>query len=773
MKKATNIEGREIFFSASSADGFTACPRRWWFAKVMGLPEPKDASLSFGTAVHLVLENYLRDGTEIGPGEHNDGREVVEVVQEHIERAKAGLDLLPKPGTYLVENWLPRVKILDTADGTMSVVGKIDMYLPNTGRHGNPYHTGGWPEDVTGHVLDHKTSSDPKRWMPTSEKLASNAQGLLYAGALQKAGVLEPGDVLFTHHYVAKKGLPKSYIVHTTMRHDSIEEHWDRQQGVAQEMVNIASSVRNVAQQGDVRANLSACRSYGRLCPFADACQAHKPKGVFAAIDAFDAARNGQTTQEEPPMSGGLFSKLKGREAPTAPVKSPEPTKNVRQDTKPTVQIVPPDVTSMSIESVSAAMLRDAANVLQTCNKPTDPLTLSECVEILVSELVPNEYHYCVIAAVDPDALQGTQYAALTAHAQETLLSGFPNTQDALLATEAEPEETPAPAKAPVAAKAATPSEDEVAARALLSIHNERGFRSIVEKASIAALKIALETPARRDGAPFDWQLEVIRDVLSGTEKIPGSNDDVFNVVWSESDPRYAEAGREILLHLRGGAEISASSILTTMKKNGFIRPHRSTAERLYANIAQIPGVVDSGGKLSAPGSRELAEPAGPAKAPAKALVQAPAPAEAPAPAPVQAPVQAPAPAPKIQPPVQAAAEPTAKNTEIADMTLILVQATIQGANIQMESLREMGPVQQAIGRVAQRIKAENNMPWELFNNYGDSGPKRVVVELQGVLAREGLPKGVFYVERTDPLVGADMLTVLRQAGAVVVRGVV
>ena len=60
--KATNIEGREIFFSASSSDAFKACPRRWWFAKVMMQTEPSDPSLMFGTAVHLVLEKYLQTG---------------------------------------------------------------------------------------------------------------------------------------------------------------------------------------------------------------------------------------------------------------------------------------------------------------------------------------------------------------------------------------------------------------------------------------------------------------------------------------------------------------------------------------------------------------------------------------------------------------------------------------------------------------------------------------------------------------------------------------
>jgi hypothetical protein len=104
-------------------------------------------------------------------------------------------------------------------------------------------------------------------------------------------------------------------------------------------------------------------------------------------------------------------------------------------------------------------------------------------------------------------------------------------------------------------------------------------------------------------------------------------------------------------------------------------------------------------------------------------------------------------------------------------MTMILVQAAIQGAGVEPTMLRDMPLVQNAIGRVGQRVQSEHNMPWEVFNNYGDTGPKRVVIEIQNAIAREGLPKGLFYVERTDPLVSADLLTLLRQAGAVVVRG--
>lgn len=787
--KATNIEGKEIFFSASSADNFQSCPRRWWFAKVMGQPEPSDPSLSFGTAVHLVLENYLRDGTLVAPGSYNEGREVVEVTQEHIDRAKAGLDLLPAPRAYNVENWLPRVKIVNDDDAVMSVVGKIDMYLPANGGT-TPYHHAAWPDDVTGHVLDHKTSSDPKKWMPTSEKLATNAQGLLYAGALQKGGLIAPGDVLFTHHYVAKKGLPKSYIVHTRMHYDNIMEHWERQKDVAREMVNLSSSVRNISQQSEVRANLSACRSYGRLCPFAATCEAHKPKGVFAAIDSFDAARNGQTTQEEPPMSGGLFSKLKGREIAKAATPPVAEFVAVTPSTKPAkvkteAPVIPPDAAPMDHDTITSAMLREAADVLRTCNQPHDPLTLSECQEILKTELVPDEYHFCVIAAVDPDALKGTEYAGLVKLPSDTLLSGFPNDQGTLLSSL----NNPAPASVEQAPASTVPTEDEVSARALLSIHNERGFRSIASRASLAAVRIARQSPLRKDGSPFGWQLKILDEILGGTDDVYVREDHVVSVVWSDKDPRFCEAGRQIVLGLRGGKTYTALEILEVMRFCGYVRPHRSKAEILYAQISELSGIREINGTL-------MSEEGNPPAEIENVVVSAPEPEPAPARArprpvafpPPRASAPTPEPAPVVEEPVEASApapapvvestpapQPEAKNTntEIADMTLILVQATIQGAGAEPAMLRDMGPVQQAIGRVAQRIKSENNMPWELFNNYGDSGPKRVVIELQTVLAREGLPKGIFYVERTDPLVGADLLTVLRQAGAVVVRGAI
>ena len=754
--KATNIEGREIFFSASSSDAFKACPRRWWFAKVMMQTEPSDPSLMFGTAVHLVLEKYLQTGEIVAPGDYKEAKEIVTVTDEHISRAKAGFDLLPAPGAYQVENWLPRIKIVDDTE-TMSVVGKIDMYL-TASEAPAPYHHAAWPDDVTGHVLDHKTSSDPKRWMPTSEALATNPQGLLYAGALQKGGLIAPGDVLFTHHYVSKKGAPKSYIVHTTMRHDNIEEHWDRQGAVAREMVKVSSSIRNISHQGDVRANLAACRSYGRLCPFAGTCEAQKPKGLFAALDTFDAARKGQTIQEDPPMSGGLFNKLRGRsDAPPPKINNPEPAPApakaapVAKREIAAVAVMPPDATPMDVALVSGAMLRDAASVLRECNLPSDPLTLSEMREILVSETVPPEYHHAVIAAVDPDALANTPYASLASLSPSDLLHGGSNTDDALAAIGGA-----STAAAPMSVEEeVVESESVIGARALLAVHNPAGFKAVAERAALAILQAARTMPKCRNGSPFDWQIATIDSILSTDVTVPARSKEptaavVDDRVWDNRDTRYVAAGREILRLLGEGRIVTEQDALQTMRSAGFERPHTKTARALLVQAKSVHAgtLID----------RNIVQ-------------QAPLPAPEPEPAPAPAQV-APAPAQVAPAPAQVATK-VAPELEINNMTMILVQAAIQGAGVEPTMLRDMSIVQQAIGRVGQRVQAEHNMPWELFNNYGDTGPKRVIVEVQSALAREGLPKGVFYVERTDPLVSADILTLLRQAGAVVVRGAI
>ena len=76
--------------SASQITTFRDCPRKWYFEKVVGLPRPSTGSTELGSAVHAVLEDYLRGDTEgIAP------------TSEAHEIAMSGLVHLPVRGPHL------------------------------------------------------------------------------------------------------------------------------------------------------------------------------------------------------------------------------------------------------------------------------------------------------------------------------------------------------------------------------------------------------------------------------------------------------------------------------------------------------------------------------------------------------------------------------------------------------------------------------------------------------------------------------------------------
>ena len=46
--------------SASQITTFRDCERKWYFEKIVGLTRPSTGSTELGSAVHAVLEGYLR-----------------------------------------------------------------------------------------------------------------------------------------------------------------------------------------------------------------------------------------------------------------------------------------------------------------------------------------------------------------------------------------------------------------------------------------------------------------------------------------------------------------------------------------------------------------------------------------------------------------------------------------------------------------------------------------------------------------------------------------
>ena len=154
MSVTSTLTGESVRISPSSYNTFVDCNLKWWFNKIAGFPTPTTKSQQLGTDVHSVLEAYLREGTP--PDESTKEGKI----------ASSGIEYLPKPGTYVIEEGV------DLHCGTLPFKGYVDAY------------------SCTGHVLDHKTTKDFK-WAMDSYQLSHAPQPLAYVASLLKTGKIK------------------------------------------------------------------------------------------------------------------------------------------------------------------------------------------------------------------------------------------------------------------------------------------------------------------------------------------------------------------------------------------------------------------------------------------------------------------------------------------------------------------------------------------------------------------------------------------------------
>ena len=313
--------GKIINYSASSAEGFNLCQRRWWFIRIQGVEDPKSDALTFGTAAHAVCEEYLRSGTLLTKGTEIEERgEIIRIGQDHIDRAKTAFKHLPKPGAANVELWIPRLPVFDgMIDGIhrrMDLTGKVDYWAVN------------FPEavriigDEDGlHVGDHKSTKDVK-WTKSPDELRHNPQGQLYCYSLI-AGGLAPEwckelPIHFYHNYIYKLGKPRAELVHAVMPWHLLTAAWDAAGETAASMIRIAT----LDKQEDVPYNLRGCEAFGRPCPALSICKARTNKNTaIEAASAFDRRPTGSTitrSQTEDFM-GGMQDRWSKRNTGSAP----------------------------------------------------------------------------------------------------------------------------------------------------------------------------------------------------------------------------------------------------------------------------------------------------------------------------------------------------------------------------------------------------------------------------------------------------------------------
>ncbi len=693
-------------YSPSAAETHALCPRRWFFDKVVKLPREADPTLAWGTAVHLVLENYLRDGVVLAPGAYNDGREVVHVTEDHITRAQSSFGHLPAPGTWKVELWVPPSTI-----GGMQIAGKIDLYSPEENA-----------------IADHKSTKTINTSGPyavTPAKLRTNGQGLFYAGALIRTGVLDgTREVRFSHNYVQRVGAVVSRRVNTTFTPEQISEAWGRSEARAHDMVEIAKSVSaTVDAQDAVPYDTGACHAFNRPCPAMAVCRAHTRKSAGALVRGLDEIRS----TEEAPVAA-FFDRFKPGSA-GAQARQVNPT--------PAVQITPPDAVAVDVETVQAAFIADCATVLKEnaamAAMKTSDLTYGEVVEALRAEHLPAEYHPVVAALVGAELPEN--FAYLRSIAPAALGAGWPNTAESF--------RTQAGGAVAATAEALLSLPAEVAAEVAVTLP-----RTVVT----AAVQEAETTGATEHAA-----------ALADVSGAALSDDALLDVAQRRTtDPIHAQAAVAAYEDLRAGRarQVGIDDADKYLRAAGRQRVRHAHKEEFMAALGALPGVNALHGLVTygrpattTPPAPETAPPAAvvaPETAPAPpAAVVAPAP---PLTAPLAPPDTSEGPVLRVTPGWQIA--PVAAPSAATGVFVLVIGASVRG--VPAQEFVDIPWVKTAIGEVQRRVAAASNADYREWNDYGRTWTSLVAAQLDRALASgEELPAGWFWLDRNDALAEA------------------
>lgn len=235
------VDGKLQKASCSQIESFRACPRKWAFDKVFGLPRPADGDgVRKGKQGHDALEKYLRTGVldvEL-PAYVHEGTALLEPYK----------DFFPyNGGDGLVETPLENP---DLKFDQIEIEGYIDFFVPT---------------DIPT-VIDHKFKADIKRYGLTPEALQDDTQAIVYSEwAFRKSGAPK---VKFVHHNHQTRGTTRVAAVEVTLARNFVAEKFAE----LSELVNTEIAPLAGAQsQEDVPFNTASCWGYGG-CPYAQQC---------------------------------------------------------------------------------------------------------------------------------------------------------------------------------------------------------------------------------------------------------------------------------------------------------------------------------------------------------------------------------------------------------------------------------------------------------------------------------------------------------------------
>lgn len=280
--------GTLLHFSDSQTKTHTLCPARYFYQKVMKLPEPEDpeGAAAFGGRCHRGMEGFYQDGTT---------PDTTDVIGRYVKRI---LDFTPPPG--------PTIESETSIQGYVQAAG-----VPAKGYIDLLDHSDG---DLI-HLWDLKTRGSFER-NHTEDSLARDHQLILYSRyANARFG---RGPVKLTHLYVktepkrhGQEGfVPKVVPVTTTVTPEEIDAIFFEVITPAVEALKVTVAAKSV---DEVKKNTSACYAFGKPCPYLERCQGSISPSQ--RLSSFFPSSNPSST-EVPAMS--LAEKLQsGTKAPT------------------------------------------------------------------------------------------------------------------------------------------------------------------------------------------------------------------------------------------------------------------------------------------------------------------------------------------------------------------------------------------------------------------------------------------------------------------------
>jgi len=271
-----------VRISPSSYKTFIACPRKWWFEKVVDAPKDFDnrTHLLVGTLLHALAERFLDDEVE-GEDALRDALPNLDIPADQVEAiAKVAMAAFKAGRDMLV-----RLKARKDSATTTSGVGSFIVESAVQGHAGDLPFLGyvdifDWTGDVP-IVEDHKTSSSPngKYTHQSPQAAAEDPQLGFYAYCLVYKDTDYNGPCYVRHlYYPTKGGAARQGPIGKLTRADA-EAHFDRYKAIATRMVETARIAPTIEDQDKVDAKSSACYMFGG-CQFASTCHFKTPRGA-------------------------------------------------------------------------------------------------------------------------------------------------------------------------------------------------------------------------------------------------------------------------------------------------------------------------------------------------------------------------------------------------------------------------------------------------------------------------------------------------------------